>query len=116
MSASTSDILTAIKNIVIALNNATQTYLNVNGASTTEAITTATVLKQSSGRVSSVVVITPGSSTGAIYDSSATATTTNPVWTIPETATAEPYVVNMPCDAGILVVPGTGQSVTVSWS
>lgn len=116
MSASASDILSALKNIVVALNNASQAYINVNGASSTEAITGATLLKASAGRVASVSVITAGSTTGKIYDSNSVSLTTTPLYVIPEAVSNTPYVVNMPCDAGIVIVPGTGQSVTVSWS
>lgn len=116
--ASLSDILTAIKNLVVALNGATQAYKQVNGLSTTEAIKVATVVKTSAGRVASVSIITAGSTSGMIYDSASTQVTSAPLWVIPEVANAngEPYVVNLPTDSGILVVPGTGQSITISWS
>lgn len=116
--SSLSDLLTAVKNLVIALNGATQAFKNVNGVSTTEAITSATVVKASAGRVASVSIITPGSSTGMIYDSATAQNTTAPLWVIPDSAptNGEPYVVNMPVDSGILVVPGNSQKVSVSWS
>lgn len=116
--ASLSDILTSIKNLVIALNGATQAFNNVNGVSTTEAISTTTVVKTTPGRVASVSIITAGSTTGTIYDSSSKQVTTAPLWVIPEAAksTGEPYVVNLPTDVGILVVPGSGQVLTLSWS
>jgi hypothetical protein len=115
--ASLSDLLTAVKNLVIALNGATQAFKEVNGLSTLEGITAATVVKTSAGRVASVSVTTAGSGTGMIYDSPNT-TQTMPLWVIPEATASngEPYVVNLPCDSGILVVPGTGQTLAVSWS
>jgi hypothetical protein len=115
--ASLSDLLTAVKNLVIALNAATAAFDAVNGISTIHAITGPTVVKTSAGRVAAVSIITPGSTTGLIYDSASIAQTM-PLWVIPEAAQAngQPYVVNLPADSGILVVPGTGQSVTVSWS
>ena len=117
MSASTADVLTAIKNIVTAMNGAAQTYLNVQGQANSPAITSATVVKASAGRICSVSIITSGSATGMIYDS-ATTGTTSPLWVIPEAAASdgEPYVVNLPTSFGLLVVPGTGQKVTVSYS
>lgn len=114
--ASLSDILTAAKNIVTALNNAAQTYLSVNGILTTESITTPTVLKSSSGRVAAISVIVAGSATGTVYDSANTSTTTAPVYVIPNAVALTPYVVNMPVSKGILIVPGTGQTLSVSWS
>lgn len=115
--ASLSDLLTAVKNLVIALNGATQAFNQVNGLSTTEGITTATVVKANAGRMVSVSVIVAGSTTGMIYDSANT-NEKNAIWVIPATAASneEPYAVGMPCDVGILVVPGTGQTLAVSWS
>lgn len=115
---SVSDVITTLKNLVVALNAATQAFLNVNGVTTTEAITAPTVLKSAPGRVASVSVIVPGSATGMIYDSVAASTTTAPVWIIPNAVASngEPYVVNMATDSGILVVPGSGMTVTVCWS
>lgn len=115
--ASLSDLLTAAKNLVIALNGATQAFNQVNGLSTLEGITAPTVVKASPGRVVCVSVIVEGSATGMIYDS-ASATQKNALWVIPMAAASngEPYRVGMAADYGILVVPGTGQSVTVSWS
>lgn len=113
---SLSDLLTAVKNLVVALNGATQAYRNVNGISSLEGITTATVVKPSAGRVASVVVLVAGSAPGAIYDSASAASQTGKLWSIPNATQDEPYVVNLPADSGILVVPGTGQTVSLSWS
>ena len=115
MSASTADVLTAIKNIVTAMNGASQSYLNVQGQANFAAISAATVVKAAAGRICSVSVTTAGSSTGKIYDSATTATT-NLLYIIPDAVGNQPYVVNLPASFGILVVPGTGQVVTVSYS
>jgi hypothetical protein len=115
---SVTDILTAIKNIVVALNNAALSYNNVNGVSTKEAISAPTVVKTTPGRVCAVSITTAGSATGMIYDATNLNTTTAPLWVIPAAAASngQPYVVNLPTDSGILVVPGTGQVLTLSWS
>lgn len=115
---SLSDCLTALQNLVRAVNAAAQTYANVNGVSTTENITAPTVIKTSPGRACRLSVITAGSSTGMIYDAVQTTNTKAPIWVIPEAAATdgEPYAVGMATDAGIMVVPGTGQSVTLLWS
>jgi hypothetical protein len=117
-SASLSDILTAAKNLVTALNNAADAYLSVNGKSTLENITVPTIVKATPGRVASVSIIVSGSSTGYLYDANNLTNTTAPLWIIPETSqpNGEPYVVNMPTNTGLICVPGTGQSVTVNWS
>jgi hypothetical protein len=111
---SISDILTALKNLVEAVNNASRAYLNVNGVSTQEAISAATLVKGSPGRVAGVSVTTAGSAAGAIYDSSAVGTLTNKLWVIPNTVGF--YSVPLPTNYGLVVVPGTGQVVAVSWS
>lgn len=116
--ASTSDVLSAIKNIVLALATAAQNYLNVQGAKNAAAISTPTVIKTSAGRIASVSIIVAGSGTGLIYDGATLSAATKPLWIIPEAAKSngEPYVVNLPVSFGLLVVPGTGQTVTVSYS
>jgi len=115
--ASLSDLLTAVKNLVIALNGATQAFKNVNGVSTLEGITAPTVVKASAGRIVSVSIIVAGSATGMIYDSASLAENA-PLWVIPMAAKTdgEPYEVGLPTDSGILVVPGSGQTIAVSWS
>jgi|APFre7841882654_1041346.scaffolds.fasta_scaffold02802_5 hypothetical protein len=111
---SLSDILTAVKNIVTALNNAAQTYLNVQGQQNKAAITAATLVKNGSGRVATVSVIVAGSATGNIYDSSSTTVTSSPIFIIPTTVGIT--VVNIPVSIGIVVAPGSGQTVTISYS
>lgn len=114
--ASTSDVLTAIKNIVTALATAAQNYLNVQGATNTAKIIAPTVVKSSAGRIASVSVIVAGSATGLIYDATLTTDTSKPLYVIPTSVGTEPYVVNLPANFGITVQPGSGQTVTVSWS
>lgn len=115
---SVSDILTTLKNLVAALNFAAQSFNNVNGVSTKEAVSVPTVVKTTPGRVCAVSIITAGSAAGIIYDATNLNTTTAPLWVIPAAAASngQPYVVNMPTDSGIVVVPGTGQTLTLSWS
>src|ERR1700744_577939 len=81
--ASTSDVLTAIKNIVTALAIAAQNYLNVQGAVNAANISSPTVVKTSAGRIASVSVLTAGSATGLIYDGATLTATTKPVYVIP---------------------------------
>ena len=115
--ASTSDILTTLKNLVVALNAAARAFIDVNGVSTAEGITAPTVVKTTPGRVASISIIVAGSTTGMLYDSP-NLTHSAPLWVIPAAGATngEPYVVNMATDSGLMVSPGTGQTVTVSWS
>ena len=112
--ASLTDILTAAQNIVTALNNASKTYLNVNGTTNAAALTAATVVKSSSGRVCSVSVLVAGAAVGKIYDAATASSTANALYTIPMSVGT--VTVNMPTQYGIVVAPGSGQTVTVSYS
>ena len=114
--ASTSDVLTAIKNIVTALATAAQNYLNVQGLINAANISTPTLVSTKAGRICSVSVLTAGSATGLIYDGALLTATTKPIYVIPTSVGTEPYVVNMPVSFGIVVSPGSGQVVTVSYS
>ena len=112
--ASLSDILTAAKNIVTALNDLGQAYLSVEGSSLSLPITSSTLVQKGQGRVARVYVTTAGSAAGAIYDAATAGATTGIVYTIPNTVGI--YEVKAPVINGIVVSPGTGQSVTISYS
>ena len=116
--ASTSDILSTLKNIVTALATAAQNYLNVQGLINFAGITAPTVVKTSAGRICEISIITAGSGTGFVYDGATLTATTKPLWVIPEAAKSdgEPYVVNLPTSFGLLIVPGTGQKLSGSYS
>jgi hypothetical protein len=112
--ASTSDILTALKNVVIALNNSTQSYLNVEGITNSPNISVATVVKASSGRTALVSVLSAGTTQGTIYDATSTADTSKPLIPIPNYVGV--FEAKFPALFGIVVSPGTGQLISVSYS
>lgn len=113
MSASTADVLTAIKNIVTAINAQTAQELAVNGAINSGPLSVATVVSQKAGRVARVSVTTAGTGTGTIYDS-ATATTTKPIAVIASAVGVQD--INLPVSFGVYVVPSPGMVVTVAYS
>ncbi|GGA00471.1 hypothetical protein [Dyella caseinilytica] len=80
-------------------------------------ITAATVLKANPGRVYTVSILVAGSTTGAIYDNTLTTgnSVTNQIGTIQEAIGTQPFY-GFPTTSGIVVVPGTGQTLAVSWS
>jgi hypothetical protein len=87
------------------------------GTATTLDITAATVVKSSPGRVFTVSVLVAGSAAGGVYDNTLTTgnTVANQIGVIPNTA----GVINfnaMPTTNGIVVTPGTGQTLAISWS
>jgi hypothetical protein len=112
--ASLSDLLTTAKNIASAINGVAQTYINVQGARIRQNMTASTVVSNAAGRLAVVTVTTAGSAVGTIYDSASTSITTRPIYTIPNTVGV--VFVNLPVIYGIVVAPGTGQAVTVSYS
>jgi hypothetical protein len=88
------------------------------GTTTTLDITTATVIKSSAGRVFQISVMgTAGSAVGAIYDATSTSgnTVANQIAVIPEAIGTYPFYA-VPTATGIVVVPPTGSTVSVSWS
>lgn len=112
--ASLSDLLTAAKNIVTAINGLATAYQNIMGQTTAQAISTPTLVKPSSGRVAVLSVTQAGSTIGTIYDTNIATTLTRPVCAIQNIVAIGP--VNLYFAYGIYVVPGTGQVVTVGYS
>ena len=112
--ASLSDILTAAKNIVTALNQLGQTYIQVEGSSMQSDIKTATLVQSGQGRIVRVIIVDAGSGAGAIYDAASSGATSNKLLTIPTTVgVAE---ANIPVNNGIVVAPGTGQTIAIVYS
>lgn len=87
----------------------------VGASSTTLNITTATVIKAAPGTLIAVAVIVAGSAPGTCNDCLTTgaAAPANQFGTIP--ASVNRYEFGWPCQTGIVVVPGTGQTLAVSW-
>ena len=85
------------------------------GLSSTLNLTAAAVVKPVTGRVQRVVVLVAGSAAGAVYDSNSTGSNTaaNQVASIPNVVGS--YLIDFPCAQGIVVVPGTGQTLAVSY-
>lgn len=83
-------------------------------------ITSATVLKTSSGTVKAVVVLVAGAA-GTLNDCTATgaAAASNAVAATPavvgNTVFSWPNSVGIPCASGIVAAPGAGQTIGVFW-
>lgn len=90
--------------------------LFIGGRTTKLNITVATVVKPGSGRIATVSVIVAGSTVGTVNDTTTTgaAAVGNQVMAIPITVTGV-YTLNFPMLNGIVVVPGTGQTLSVSY-
>jgi hypothetical protein len=114
--ASLDDLLTASKNIVVALNNNAQTNLTIQGTKSAVSLSANTAVSSGAGRLVNVIVTVAGTGAGSIFDAAsiALAGTTNKIYVIPNTIGV--YTVNIPIFNGIIVEPGTGQTVTVTYS
>lgn len=86
------------------------------GTSQVYNITTATVAKATAGRLCTVSVISSGSGAGAIHDcaTTAAAAAANKVQSI--AITDRLLTLDWPCATGIVIVPGTGQVLAVSFT
>ena len=89
------------------------------GARSALNVTTTTVIKAAPGTLFKVVIITPPTSAGGIYDSAVTTGlgASNRIDTI-GTGLAASYVFDLawPCLVGITINPGTGGVVSVSYT
>ena len=79
-------------------------------------VTAATLVKASRGRIANISVITAGSTVGSANDvaSIAGALAANEVFAIPNIVGM--YNVDFPCQNGIVVTPGTGQVIAISYN
>jgi hypothetical protein len=116
MSGSLTNLLTASQNIVTALNNNASTSLQVAGNKNVTGITAQAVVSANPGRVATVSVIVAGSTTGTIWDAANTASASNARRLAAIPMSVGVYVINMPVAYGIVVTPGTGMTVAVSYS
>jgi hypothetical protein len=113
--ASLTDILTAVKNLVLAINALTQTMLNLAGLTNAGPMTSVTVVKATAGRVCEISILSAGTTVGYIYDA-ASPSQTSGAQMIPLPNIVGVYKVTYPFDLGILVIPGNGQTVSLSYS
>lgn len=112
--SSLSDILTAAKNVVTSVNQLGLTYLKVQGATRSITMTSSTLVVSGQGRIASVSVIVAGSTACVIYDSNNAASTTSAIAAV--TNAIGVTVINMPYNNGLVVVPGTGMTVVITYS
>jgi len=112
--SSLSDILTAAKNVVTSVNQLGLTYLKVQGTARSVTMTSTTLVVSGQGRIASVSVIVAGSTPCLIYDSNNSASATSALAAV--TNAIGVTVINMPYNNGLVVVPGTGMTVVVTYS
>lgn len=115
MPASLDDILTTQKNAVIALNNIQQALAAEVATVTTAVATSSTFVVAGKGRLLRFSILVAGSTTGFIHNSSTPsgATTSNALVACSNTIGV--YEANVVFNAGLVIAPGTGQSISVTY-
>ena len=114
MTASLSDILTTSKNLVVAVNNLSQNILSVSGSKSRADVSSTMLVQAGQGRLVRVIVTTAGTTAGSVYDASSASVTTSKIATIPNTVGV--IELSAPINNGIVVAPGTGQVISVTYS
>jgi hypothetical protein len=116
MPASLDDIFTVQKNGVVAINNLSQGTLRGLGTQTSVTVTTATLIYVGAGYLVNFSVVVAGSTAGTISNTGAVATVAaaNALCAIP--ATVGVVKTGQIFSTGLVVTPGTGQSVNVTYS
>jgi hypothetical protein len=112
--ASLSDILTTAKNLVTSVNQLGRTYLSVNGVTRSATLTTTTLVTSGQGRLASISVVVAGSTNCVVYDSNNASSLTSGLAAVANAVGVT--VINMPYNNGLVVVPGTGMTVVISYS
>lgn len=87
--------------------------LNIAGAKVVATVPAGFALGQC--RLVRVQVLVAGTTPGAAYDAATVAGAVAAVQVAAWPNTVGTYLIDMPCLAGIVVVPGTGQTVAVSY-
>lgn len=90
-----------------------------HGSQATLNITAATIVDTGAGRVARISVIAAGSTAGAVYDSNSTTgnTAANQIAVIPANQAAGSIItIDFPYSSGLVVVPGTGGNLGVSFT
>lgn len=116
MPASLDDILTAQKNGVVAINNVARTTQRGQGTQTSATVTATTLVATGPGYLVNFAVLVAGSSAGTINNANATgsAAAANALCATP--ATVGIYSAGQLFTNGLVIVPGTGQSINVTYS
>jgi hypothetical protein len=122
MATSNSDILTAAKNIAAALSvcataiSENAAVVDLAGSKSKINITTDTLVQAGKGRIVKVIIVVAGTTAGSIHDAKtvAAAGASNRLLPIPNTLGLTD--VGFPVNDGIVIKPGTGQTVAISYS
>ena len=115
MTASLSDILTTQKNGVVGINGVAQASLRALGTITSQTVTAETVVFTGAGYLVNFSVVVAGSTAGKISNASATSPdASTALCAVPTTIGV--FKIGQVFNAGLVVTPGTVQSINVTYS
>jgi hypothetical protein len=114
--ASLDDVITVQKNAVIGVNGLNQTIRRSQGSNTSLTVTAQTVAVVGKGYLVSFSVTVAGTTNGSISNAqtAALATAANALCATPNTVGV--YPCGQVFTDGLIITPGTGQSVNVTYS
>jgi hypothetical protein len=114
--ASLDDILTTQKNGVVGINELNRTTIQGIGSNTSATVTTENLVIVGPGRLVNFCVVVAGTSTGGIYNFNAISgmPASAQLVTVPNTIGV--YQCNQVFNVGLVIAPGTGQSINVTYS
>lgn len=114
--ASLDDVISVQKNGVIGVNGIAQVYRRIAGTATSAVATTDTLVIAGPGRLVGFVVIDGGSSAGAIYNAGSTTLAASANKLCVTTTVAGIYQAGLEFTNGLVIKPGTGQSINVTYT
>lgn len=114
--ASLDDILTTQKNGVVAINALNNITLGTAGTVTSVTVTATTLIFAGRGRLVSFAVVVPGSASGTIHNSATAGgiSASNALCATPNTIGIYPS--GQIFTNGLVIDPGAGQSINVTYS
>ncbi len=113
--ANVNDVLTALQNTNTALSTLSSTWRRGQGNLTSVTVTTQTLITTSPGRLVSFNVLVVGSGNGTINNSASTANAAAANALVATPQTLGTFPVGAEFNTGLVISPGTGQSINVTY-
>jgi len=114
--ASPDDIFNVQKNLVAAVNGVANALLQISGKQSSLEIKAGTLLKSGPGWVARASVIVAGSAAGALYDVSSVAAAVTGTRSAVVNNAIGISEIRLPFSNGLVFIPGTGMTATISYS
>lgn len=113
--ASLDDLLTAQKNGVVAINGVAQANLRSEGNATSNTVTSDTLVLAGSGYLCRYAVVVAGSASGLIHNANSITNASASNALCATISTVGVYDVGLVFTNGLVIKPGTGQSINVTY-